>query len=159
MCKIMVVKSVSYQLYLFFLESKIKNCVYVFKTYLYFSILMFLNKFELLLFAENGFVEFDEFVILMRRWHQNSEADGAQASSSVINCNEKKLEAFKVFDMDGNGFIDEHELKYTMRRLGETDLSNEDIKAMFVEADLNGDGLIDFNGNIPYLYICIRLQQ
>ncbi|XP_060084905.1 calmodulin-like, partial [Ylistrum balloti] len=93
----------------------------------------------------NGFVEFDEFVVLMRRWHQNTEADGATASSSVSSIsNEKQLEAFKVFDMDGNGFIDKHELRYTMRRLGEN-LSEEDIKEMFKEADLNGDGMIDFN--------------
>ncbi|XP_021355925.1 neo-calmodulin-like isoform X3 [Mizuhopecten yessoensis] len=94
---------------------------------------------------ENGFVEFDEFVVLMRRWHQNTEVDGAAASSSVSPIsNEKQLEAFKVFDMDGNGYIDKHELRYTMRRLGEN-LSEEDIKEMFKEADLNGDGMIDFN--------------
>jgi len=97
--------------------------------------------------TENGYVEFEEFLTLMRRWHQNLEADGAVASASVTSCNEKQLEAFKVFDMDGNGYIDKHELKYTMRRLGEN-LSEEDIKAMFSEADLNGDGLIDFNGKL-----------
>ena len=59
----------------------------------------------------------------------------------------RKREAFNVFDMDGNGYIDKHELKYVMRRLGEN-LSDEDLKAMFSEADLNGDGFIDYDGEL-----------
>lgn len=92
----------------------------------------------------------------MRRWHQNTEADGATASSSVSSIsNEKQLEAFKVFDMDGNGYIDKHELRYTMRRLGEN-LSEEDVKDMFKEADLNGDGMIDFSGRY-FWRNCIKI--
>lgn len=94
---------------------------------------------------ENGFVEFDEFLTMMKRWQHNVTCD--TASSSAQNnktIEDKHYEAFKAFDMDGNGYIDKHELRYTMRRLGEN-LSDDDIKAMFKEADLNGDGLIDFN--------------
>ncbi|KAK3087124.1 hypothetical protein FSP39_002024 [Pinctada imbricata] len=96
---------------------------------------------------ENGYVEFDEFITMMRRWTQNLEVEGGASgsTSSEKSAEEKQREAFRVFDMDGNGFIDKHELRYTMRRLGEN-LSEEDIKAMFKEADLNGDGLIDYNG-------------
>ncbi|XP_062598570.1 neo-calmodulin-like isoform X2 [Saccostrea cucullata] len=95
---------------------------------------------------ENGFVEFDEFVVMMRRWTHNSVVEGADgvSTSSSSSKSEKQLEAFRVFDMDGNGYIDKHELRYTMRRLGEN-LSDEDIKEMFKEADLNGDGLIDYS--------------
>lgn len=94
---------------------------------------------------ENGFVEFDEFVAMMRRWTHNSEVEGADGvSTSSSTKSDKQLEAFRVFDMDGNGYIDKHELRYTMRRLGEN-LSDEDIKEMFKEADLNGDGLIDYS--------------
>ena len=64
---------------------------------------------------------------------------------SENNDEARKREAFAVFDMDGNGYIDKHELKYVMRRLGEN-LSDEDLKAMFSEADINGDGLIDYDG-------------
>lgn len=52
-------------------------------------------------------------------------------------------EAFKVFDMDGNGTIDEKELRVTMKKLGEK-LSDEDIRAMIRAADKNGDGKIDY---------------
>ena len=90
--------------------------------------------------SENGYVEFDEFMTMMRRHKENDEAELDPDSAEA-----KKREAFKVFDMDGNGFIDKHELKYVMRRLGEN-LSEDDLKAMFHEADLNGDGYIDYEG-------------
>lgn len=86
---------------------------------------------------ENGYVEYDEFINMMHRFQDDSGNDPNSIEA-------KKREAFKVFDMDGNGFIDKHELKYVMRRLGEN-LSDDDLKAMFTEADLNGDGLIDFD--------------
>lgn len=59
---------------------------------------------------------------------------------------EKTREAFRVFDLDGNGYIDKNELRHVMKRLGEN-LSEDDVKEMFREADLNNDGKIDFNGN------------
>ncbi|XP_052240370.1 calmodulin-A-like isoform X1 [Dreissena polymorpha] len=83
---------------------------------------------------ENGYVEFDEFLTLMKRYQEDSDPDSHLA---------RKLEAFRVFDMDGNGYIDKHELMCVMRRLGEN-LTEEDLKEMFTEADLNGDGFIDF---------------
>ena len=105
-----------------------------------------MNNYFPFLPTENGFVEFDEFVAMMRRWTRNSEIEGADGvSTSSTTKSDKQLEAFRVFDMDGNGYIDKHELRYTMRRLGEN-LSDEDIKEMFKEADLNGDGLIDYSG-------------
>lgn len=85
---------------------------------------------------ENGFVEYDEFLTMMRR--------ASKEQCSENNDEARKREAFAVFDMDGNGYIDKHELKYVMRRLGEN-LSDEDLKAMFSEADINGDGLIDYD--------------
>jgi len=55
-------------------------------------------------------------------------------------------QAFRVFDRDGNGVIDEKELRTTMKNLGEN-LSKNDVKAMIKAADKNGDGKIDYNGN------------
>lgn len=78
----------------------------------------------------------------MKRWAANH---AARAEAEATEAEEKTKETFKVFDMDGNGYIDKHELRYVMRRLGEN-LEEEDVKAMFQLADLNGDGLIDFDG-------------
>lgn len=55
--------------------------------------------------------------------------------------------AFRVFDMDGNGTIDEKELRVTMNKLGEN-LSDDDVRAMIHAADRNGDGKIDYEGTV-----------
>lgn len=84
---------------------------------------------------ENGVVEYDEFITMMQRF--------ADQPPDVATLDERVQEAFRVFDLDGNGFIDKHELKHVMKRLGET-LNDNDLDAMFNEADINGDGQIDF---------------
>ncbi|XP_035828093.1 neo-calmodulin [Aplysia californica] len=89
---------------------------------------------------ENGYVEYDEFLLLMRRW---STQGTAEEEEPPLSEEDKTKETFKVFDMDGNGYIDRHELRYIMKRLGEN-LGEEDVKEMFKLADLNGDGLIDY---------------
>ena len=57
---------------------------------------------------------------------------------------EELKEAFKLFDMDGNGYITSHELRNIMANLGE-ELTPEQIEEMVKEADLDGDGQIDYN--------------
>ncbi|XP_059148180.1 calmodulin-A-like isoform X2 [Physella acuta] len=89
---------------------------------------------------ENGYVEYDEFLVLMKRW----STQAVDVPEEVDKTEDKTKETFKVFDMDGNGYIDQHELRYIMKRLGEN-LEEEDVKEMFQLADLNGDGLIDYD--------------
>ena len=57
--------------------------------------------------------------------------------------NSEVLEAFKMFDTDGDGSITPVEFKKTMRRLG-LRLTDGQIYAMVEEADVNGDGEIDY---------------
>jgi calmodulin len=57
---------------------------------------------------------------------------------------EELLEAFKVFDRDGNGYITSHELRHVMTNLGES-LSPEEVEEMIKEADSDGDGQINYN--------------
>lgn len=85
---------------------------------------------------ENGSVEYDEFLVMMQKF--------AQHPPNIASMDEKTREAFRVFDLDGNGYIDKNELRQVMTRLGET-LSEDDVKEMFREADLNNDGKIDIN--------------
>ena len=61
-------------------------------------------------------------------------------------------QAFRVFDIDGDGLIDADELRQTMANLGEQ-LSEHDVRAMIREADRNGDGKVDFDGNIVIIII------
>lgn len=56
------------------------------------------------------------------------------------------LQAFRVFDIDGDGLIDAQELKLTMNNLGEI-LTDADVYAMIKAADRNDDGKIDLEGH------------
>merc|ERR1712129_295764 len=52
-------------------------------------------------------------------------------------------EAFTVFDVDGNGYIDRRELALMMRFIGEP-VSQEEIDDILDEADKDQNGLIDY---------------
>lgn len=65
-------------------------------------------------------------------------------------------EAFKVFDIDGNGQISSAELKRVMTTLGEK-LTDEEVSDMIREADINGDGQINYDG-ISYYITQLMLQ-
>lgn len=83
----------------------------------------------------NGFVDFNEFVSMMLKFQE-----------SHVDPEEQYLEAFRVFDQDGNGFISPRELQSVMCNLGEK-LSEEEIKDMIQEADLDRDGQVNYAGN------------
>ena len=53
---------------------------------------------------------------------------------------------FKTFDVDKNGFIDWNELKVGMQNLVGHELEDSDIDEMMEEADLDGDGRINYAG-------------
>ena len=76
-------------------------------------------------------IDFKEFLGLMARKMKETDAE------------DELLEAFKVFDRDGNGKISAHELRCVMLSSGE-DLTEQDIQEMVMEADIDGDGFIDY---------------
>ena len=78
----------------------------------------------------NGAIDFNEFIAMMVKRGPNTEDDVAHA--------------FKVFDRDGDGLITADELRLTMNNLGEP-LTEAEVKAMIAEADLDGDGKINFS--------------
>ena len=78
--------------------------------------------------AGEGGIDFEEFIELMVKHGSNIDEDIAHS--------------FRVFDIDGDGFITEEELRITMDNLGEP-MSREEVKAMIAEADLDGDGKIN----------------
>jgi len=80
---------------------------------------------------KNGEVDFEEFVTLMNRRSKETDIE------------EEVLNAFKVFDKDGNGLISNTELRHIMMTLGDQ-LTEEEIDDMIREADSDGDGYINY---------------
>lgn len=52
---------------------------------------------------------------------------------------------FRVFDKNNDGLISSTELRHVMTNLGER-LSDEEVDDMIKEADLDGDGMVNYNG-------------
>ncbi|XP_047336213.1 calmodulin-like protein 8 [Impatiens glandulifera] len=80
----------------------------------------------------NGTIEFSEFLTLMANKVKDSDAE------------EELKEAFKVFDKDQNGYISANELRNVMINLGEK-LTDEEVEQMIKEADLDGDGQVNYD--------------
>ncbi|XP_078173050.1 calmodulin-like [Carex rostrata] len=79
----------------------------------------------------NGTVEFNEFLALMERKLKETDSD------------DELREAFRVFDKDNDGFISSSELRSVLMNLGEN-ITDEDVDEMIKEADVNGDGQVDY---------------
>lgn len=80
----------------------------------------------------NGLIDFDEFVNLMQNKLSNEDKE------------QELVEAFKVFDKNGDGFISLQELKFTLTTIGEK-LTEDECNQMMAEADMDNDGRINFN--------------
>ena len=77
----------------------------------------------------NGAIDFNEFIEMMLRRYSKVEED---------------VYAFRVFDQDSDGLISKEELKLMMNKLGEP-LTDREVRSMIEEADLDGDGRINFH--------------
>ena len=80
----------------------------------------------------SGTIDPQEFLGLMARRTKDTESE------------EELREAFRVFDKDQNGFISAAELRHVMTNLGEK-LSDEEVGEMIREADVDGDGNINYD--------------
>lgn len=67
------------------------------------------------------------------------------------NAEEEMLEAFRVFDTDGNGSITADELRQIFNNLGEK-LTDEEISDMIEEADTDGDGEINYQEFVTMMF-------
>ena len=81
--------------------------------------------------SENGVVDFPEFLVMMEQKMKDTDAE------------EERKEAFRVFDKDGNGYINAAELKNVMTNLGEN-MTDAEIDSMIAEADLDVDGQVSY---------------
>ncbi|XP_023312077.1 calmodulin-like isoform X1 [Anoplophora glabripennis] len=86
----------------------------------------------------NGTIEFNEFLQMMSK--KMKDADGE----------EELREAFRVFDKNNDGLISSNELRHVMTSLGER-LSEEEVDDMIKEADLDGDGQVNYEEFVTIL--------
>uniref|UniRef100_A0A8C1AFM6 Calcium binding protein 5b n=2 Tax=Cyprinus carpio TaxID=7962 RepID=A0A8C1AFM6_CYPCA len=87
-----------------------------------------------------GSVDFQDFVDLMA-------PKLLAETAGMIGLKELK-DAFREFDMDGDGTITIEELKHAMLKLLGENPNRKEIEAVVREADNNGDGTVDFEGKI-----------
>ncbi|KAK3088393.1 hypothetical protein FSP39_018574 [Pinctada imbricata] len=81
----------------------------------------------------NGLIDFPEFLGMYERHRHERSTE------------EEVIDAFTVFDKEGNGYISAMELRHVMTNLGEK-LRDEEIDEMVRAADMNGDGQINYKG-------------
>ena len=79
----------------------------------------------------DGKIELDEFMTLMAR-----NSPDTQTEDEVIN-------AFRVFDKEGNGLIATAELKHIMMTIGDK-MTEAEADEMIHEADIDDDGVINY---------------
>lgn len=88
----------------------------------------------------NGTIDFPEFLTMMARKMKDTDSE------------EEIREAFRVFDKDGNGFISAAELRHVMTNLGEK-LTDEEVDEMIREADIDGDGQVNYEGEHIFVFL------
>eukprot|EP00090_Calanus_glacialis_P008901 TRINITY_DN17216_c0_g1_i1.p1 TRINITY_DN17216_c0_g1~~TRINITY_DN17216_c0_g1_i1.p1 ORF type:complete len:176 (+),score=57.81 TRINITY_DN17216_c0_g1_i1:25-528(+) len=87
----------------------------------------------------NGAISFNEFVWLMTREIHDNDIE------------EEIREAFRVFDRESYGFITVNDLTHVMQTLGEK-LSAEETQELISEADLDGDGNVNYEEFVTMLF-------
>jgi len=87
----------------------------------------------------NGQITFNEFVWLMTREIHDTDIE------------EEIREAFRVFDREGHGFLPSTEMSHVLQSIGEP-LSAEETEELINDADIDGDGNINYEEFITILF-------
>ena len=87
---------------------------------------------------ESGRIEFNEFRDYYLKY---------KAKHKGKNTKDEIMCAFKFFDKNDNGYIEEKEIKEILRKLGDN-TTDEQIKQMIECADVDKDGQINYAGKV-----------
>lgn len=80
----------------------------------------------------NGAINYTEYI-------------AACLDQKILNNKEKLLDAFKTFDQDGDGVIDEAEIRKALIGDNGVQMDAEVFEEVLQEADKDGDGKVDIN--------------
>jgi len=83
----------------------------------------------------SGELEFEEFASLAGRFLGQEDAEAVQ---------QELREAFRLYDKEGNGYINVSDLRDILRAL-EPNLSEDELDEMIAEIDTDGSGTVDFD--------------
>nr|P15159.1 RecName: Full=Troponin C [Tachypleus tridentatus]prf//1508214A troponin C [Tachypleus tridentatus] len=83
----------------------------------------------------SGELEFEEFMALAARFLVEEDAEAMQ---------EELREAFRLYDKQGQGFINVSDLRDILRALDDK-LTEDELDEMIAEIDTDGSGTVDFD--------------
>ena len=91
-------------------------------------------------FNGDGFVDLDEFMVVVMNGMEKEEKDEEEEEK----IDGYLMDAFLLFDSDKNGLISAKELHRVLLNLGCENCSLRECKRMIKGVDKNGDGFVDF---------------
>eukprot|EP00817_Percolomonadidae_sp_ATCC50343_P001042 CAMPEP_0117428656 /NCGR_PEP_ID=MMETSP0758-20121206/8311_1 /TAXON_ID=63605 /ORGANISM="Percolomonas cosmopolitus, Strain AE-1 (ATCC 50343)" /LENGTH=114 /DNA_ID=CAMNT_0005215125 /DNA_START=98 /DNA_END=442 /DNA_ORIENTATION=+ len=80
---------------------------------------------------QSGSIDYGEFVLIMSKKTREVETE------------DEVLEAFRVFDSDGSGFMTPDEFRSVLTSLGET-LTDDQVDELLEDAELDENGKINY---------------
>jgi len=84
----------------------------------------------------SGEIEFEEFAGLVARFVLQEDDSGA--------LEEELREAFRLYDKEGNGYINVKDLREILRQLDDN-ISEDELDEMIADIDTDGSGTVDFD--------------
>lgn len=108
----------------------------------------------------NGEVEFEEFLMILKQQQEKNPYAASLQLALVFGPKEltNLKKQFMKLDVDGSGFIDEHEIQLLIKQLGRN-VDEFDVKALLQEADQDGSGSIGFNEFLQIVATMIQGQE
>jgi len=83
----------------------------------------------------SGQIEFEEFAALVARFVVEEDSTGME---------EELREAFRLYDKEGNGYINVSDLRNILRQLDDN-ISEDELDEMIADIDTDGSGTVDFD--------------
>ena len=95
----------------------------------------------------DGRVVWEEFLNMMSEYYQKDDGKetikNIEEKDATVEEYDQAMQAFKLFDKNGDGFIDISELKEAMATL-QLEQDPAKVEQLFKDLDKNGDGTIDY---------------